>query len=269
MIIFSTTVAITIYVNSDTTMLGILKGNYDVGLYSTSVKIYTLVKKVLVAILTVMIPRFSLMLNTDNLKSARDFFNDVFNVLTMFLMPMSVGLFMVSNSLICALFGNEYIGATVSLRILSIASIFSLYAYMYTQCVLIPIKKESVVFKATLISAIANVVLNFAFIPLIGIDGAATTTLISEIIVFIIVLKEGANTIGVGSFWENNSSVIIGCVGIVIACQLISFFKLNSFLTLVLDIALSMIAYFVLLLFLKNKIVINGLNKIMRRIKTS
>ena len=33
----------TIYCNSDITILGIIKGNYEVGLYSTSVKIYNLV----------------------------------------------------------------------------------------------------------------------------------------------------------------------------------------------------------------------------------
>lgn len=38
MILFASTIAVTIYVSSDTTILGIIKGDYSVGIYSVSVK---------------------------------------------------------------------------------------------------------------------------------------------------------------------------------------------------------------------------------------
>ena len=40
LIIFASAMAVTIYVSSDTTILGLLKNDYAVGIYSTSVKIY-------------------------------------------------------------------------------------------------------------------------------------------------------------------------------------------------------------------------------------
>ena len=55
MIIFSTSVAITVYVSSDTTMLGFMTNDYQVGLYGTAVKIYTIIKNILAAILMVLI----------------------------------------------------------------------------------------------------------------------------------------------------------------------------------------------------------------------
>ena len=49
MMIFAMSIATTIYVNSDTTMLGILGGDYYVGVYSTSTKMYSILKNVMSA----------------------------------------------------------------------------------------------------------------------------------------------------------------------------------------------------------------------------
>ncbi|NRO79302.1 oligosaccharide flippase family protein [Lactobacillus helveticus] len=61
MIIFASAVAITIFTASDTTILGILKNDYAVGIYSTSAKIYQITEGLLSAILTVTIPRLAML----------------------------------------------------------------------------------------------------------------------------------------------------------------------------------------------------------------
>lgn len=57
--IFANSLATTIYVNADTTMIGLLSGDYYVGVYSLAVKIYNVIKTMLAAIYTVAIPRIS------------------------------------------------------------------------------------------------------------------------------------------------------------------------------------------------------------------
>ena len=52
-------VATTIYVNSDTTMLGGMAGNYYVGLYNAATKIYTVMKSLMAACILVSLPRLS------------------------------------------------------------------------------------------------------------------------------------------------------------------------------------------------------------------
>ena len=59
LIIFSTALACTIYVNSDVTVLGFICSDYNVGLYSVSTKIYTVLKTVATSTLMVAIPRLS------------------------------------------------------------------------------------------------------------------------------------------------------------------------------------------------------------------
>ncbi|WP_436633920.1 oligosaccharide flippase family protein, partial [Lactobacillus acidophilus] len=53
LIIFASNIAITIYINSDITLLGLMKNNYIVGIYSVSSKIYSIVKSLFSAILVV------------------------------------------------------------------------------------------------------------------------------------------------------------------------------------------------------------------------
>ena len=65
LILFFNTLAITIYVNSDITILGILKGDYYVGIYSVSVKIYTILKQIVNALLVSSLPRLSYYVATD------------------------------------------------------------------------------------------------------------------------------------------------------------------------------------------------------------
>ena len=59
LIIFASTIAVTIYVDSDTTLLGFLNSEYCVGLYSRSSKIYTLIKQMVAAMVVVALPNLS------------------------------------------------------------------------------------------------------------------------------------------------------------------------------------------------------------------
>ena len=56
----------TIYINSDVTILGLISGNYYVGLYSVATKVYTMLKSLLGALIVVSIPRLSSYLGAEN-----------------------------------------------------------------------------------------------------------------------------------------------------------------------------------------------------------
>lgn len=218
LVIFSTTVAVTIYVSADTTMLGFMATDHEVGLYSTAVKIYTIIKNVLAALLMVLIPRFSYMFANGKSVVANGLFTKMFNILTLIMVPLSVGLFFLSSDIILLISGSDYLNAASALKLLSIAVLFSLYAYMYTQCILIPLKREDVVFKATAMSAGINLLLNFVLIPFWGIDAAALTTIIAECITFAIAYHEGKKHIRVLSIKRNVLITTAGSIGVMFVC---------------------------------------------------
>lgn len=254
MIIFATSVAITIYVSADTTMLGFMTSDYHVGLYGTSVKIYTILKNAISALLVVMIPQFSLIFSQGENEEASRFFSKIFSILTVLVLPMMVGLFMLSEDAVILISGKEFLKASEPLRLLSIAGLLSLYAYMYTQCILIPNKKESIVFLATSVSALVNILLNFLLIPLWGINAAAITTIVAEAIVCGASFVAGREFVRLIKIKRNVITSIIGCACVIAVCLLLK--RIESFYIRVgASIISSVIVYFVTLFVLKNNTV--------------
>ena len=268
LVIFSTKIAMTIYVNSDKTILGLLTTDVEVGLYSAAVKIYTIVKEILIAMITVLIPRFAIILRQNNNKKEADkFFSKVFTTLSLLLFPATVGLFIIAPEVMFVMCGAEYLAAGNTLRILSLAILFSLYANIYLNCVLLPSRKETVGFYATLVSAFANVVLNFILIPLMGINAAALTTLIAEIIMFAVCIYSSRKIIRLVGVRKDIFSIIISTISVVGICYGFKFILSNMYVRLVCSIVFSVIVYIILLVALKNSIVYGVLNSIKQKIR--
>lgn len=93
LIIFASTLATTLYVSSDTTILGILGTDYNVGIYSVAGKIYGIVKNLLSAVLVVSIPRLSHYAGVGDKANFNKLFNNIFNALIVVVAPAVVGLF--------------------------------------------------------------------------------------------------------------------------------------------------------------------------------
>ena len=266
LVIFSTSVAISIYVGSDIIMLGFMTNDYQVGIYSTAVQIYTIVKNILAAALMVLIPRFTLLLQRGEKKAANELFSHVFNILMILMLPSIVGLYITSCDVVRLVGGENYLGGTNILRLLCIAIFFSLLAYLYTQCILVPNKKEKAVFKATVISAGMNIGLNFILIPLFGINGAAITTIIAEIIVCFMSIHYSKNDIHLNHINHDLVSIIIGCIGIVIvgkACYIV--FTGSYLVRLAVTILGSAIVYVAILLVGKNSVMMEVIQKLRKR----
>lgn len=261
LVIFSTKIAITIYVNSDKTILGLMTNDLEVGLYSAAVKIYSIVKEILVAITTVLIPRFAILINTKSKKEANLFFTNVVNAMSILIVPAFVGLFIMSPEIICIIAGESYLNASSALRILSVAILFSMYANILVTCVLVPSRKENKVFIATMISAIVNILLNIVLIPLWGMNAAAFTTLIAEIVVFIMAIFVSRKLVHIVEWKRNFSSIFIGSILIVIVCCVLKRYINGVVIRLFCAIIGSAVSYGVILVAMKNKLIMEFLAK--------
>ncbi len=252
LLLFANSIAITIYINSDITLLGILSNNYYVGLYSASTKVYTTLKTLLGALITVSIPRLSSLIGEKKLKEYDENANLIMNSLIAISCPTVIGVFCLSDFLILLLYGKDYIMAGASLKILSFSLFFSIVSWFYTSCVLIPFRKDKKVLVATSISAIVNVVLNILFIRDYNIIAAATTTLIAEALSASICLYYGKSNFKIKLKKNNIFSVILGCVSIYLICKLVILKIESIILASILSITLSVLSYFIILFLFKN-----------------
>ena len=262
--LFSASVAVMIYVYSDTTILGFLKSDYEVGLYSLSSKIYTIIKSVISAMLIVSIPRLSALYGNKEFDEYNHTLQKIIDSIGVLLLPCVVGLFILSDNIVQFVGGSDYLEAAPSLRLLSVALLFCLYGWIFNQCILLPSKNEKTISFATIISALINISLNFVLIPMWSENAAAVTTVIAEFLMLLICYCKGRNLNSSKVLNRNLFQIFIGCVGIGIICIFCKLFISNNIILVSVAIIGSVISYGMILLIFKNEQVI----KIIVRIKS-
>ncbi|WP_270781610.1 flippase [Lactobacillus amylovorus] len=257
LIIFASAIAVTIYVSSDTTILGLLKNDYAVGIYSTSVKIYQIAQGLLSALLTVTIPRLAFLWGRRHISEYNQVLSKVIDSLGILVLPAAVGLIMLSREIILIIASEKYLPSVNSLRIISWAIIFSIFSWIFSDCVLIPAKRENFVLRNTVITAIENIILNFILIPFLSYDGTSLSTVIAEFTVMIMNGYSCRDIIKPVIFkkdtLKNLLDSIIGCVGIVVICLLCDIGFKSLWLKTIFSVVLSVIMYGAILILLENK----------------
>lgn len=258
--LFAANLAVIIYVNSDITIITLLLGNKEAGVYSAATKIYQAVKHLLFALVTVMIPRLSYLTSKGEEREKEGLVNNTIKYLNFLIFPSIVGLFMEGRNIISTFSGKEYETGTTALRILCFAIIFATWSNIYNSGVLLVEKQEKKMLMLTLIACITNILLNLIFIPIYGISGAAITTLIAEMIN------------GVGSVWYSRKYMqtkiisvniykeIIGCIGITIVCFSVKLLNFSPVLEMIIAVPISIVVYILVMLLLKHDVVVDLVN---------
>lgn len=216
MVLFTNAIASTVYLNSDITVLGIIKTDYDVAVYGVSSKIYFMVKAIANAATTVIIPHVSALIEKKDYNGIKRIYSSTLGGLILVLIPASVGLFMLSKDIVLLIAGTSYTEAATPLAILSSALPFATIACLLINGILIPFRKELMVLVLTMSSAIINIGLNFVLIPLLNYNAAAITTLIAEFFVtmgaYIVIRKKLRVSIKKELFLAIICSIVIACV---------------------------------------------------------
>jgi len=262
LILFFKTITTGIYLNSDITMLGIMCTTFDVGQYTAASKIYTVAKSLINSMIMVTLPRFSNMITNNDYKSYEIAINKLIERITFFLLPIMIGMFVESTNILFALSGNQFIGGTVALRILSVAFVFACYSCLIAYSILIPNKLEKSFLISTTIAATSNIVLNLFLLPLYKGDGAAFTTLIAEILMFTISLSSARRIMKVQFINRNLIDCIFGSFFVAVICNTFKAFCLNNIMYILSTVAVCVPLYIIILYLLKNNVCISIVSKI-------
>lgn len=263
--IFANSVATTIYVNADTTMIGLLSGDYYVGVYSLAVKIYNVIKTMLAAIYTVAIPRISFFVGQNDKENVKKVFTSVCIALTIILLPAGVGLATISREIVIVMGGIEYLDSVLTLQILSLSLIGAIFGGLFTYCLNIPLGRENINVKATTISALINIGLNIVIIPMFKHNGAAFTTALAEFFVLFYCwfsCKHLEDYLDIKMLKKNIVQSLFGCITIIIVSSLVKYCWDGILLRIILIVVLSVMFYGLELLLLKNEIIVQILQKL-------
>lgn len=265
-VLFAMTATITLYVSSDVTILGFICDDYTVGIYSVSTKVYTIVKTILSSVLVVSIPRLSSLLGKNDNTGFMITASDIYKTLISLVVPGMIGIIALRRDIVLLLSSGDYLEATSSLVLLAIALFFCMGAWFWGQCILVPYKKEKVVFLATLVGALVNVILNCILIPFWKENAAAVTTIIAECISFIWCGIVSRKQINISGLLAHYLKVGVGCLPIIPISIIVHKMDLTTIGNVLTIITASIILYVLIEIMLHNESIKSIVDAIKSRI---
>jgi len=177
-------IIIVLYSYVDTVMLSFICTDADVGWYNAAYKIYEGLTVFPSIICGVLYPRLSqLFISNKKVHSVLSLRASKYLFIISF--PILICGIILSNNIINILFGKEFQNSVIALQILLLGIVFVFQIWLF-QTLLNSIDKQKSVMYIGLTGLIINIILNLLLIPRYSFKGAATTTVLSELVVFTI-----------------------------------------------------------------------------------
>lgn len=184
-ILTAVNLAIELYSLLDITMLGIIATEADVAFYSYGNKIVKIILQILNALTIVVVPRFAKLYDEKNYSAFNSLLRKVFLSITALSLPMFCGLIVIARDAVLFLFGEAFLPSANVLQILSPVIIISPIGYLLGSRVLLVSGKEDKMFYSVGIGTIVNIIGNCLLIPRYTYNGAALSSAISELVIFV------------------------------------------------------------------------------------
>ncbi|MBR6727944.1 MAG: flippase [Clostridia bacterium] len=269
LLLFTMILAQTVFKNTDMTMLGLIKSDYEVGIYSTAVKVYNIINQLVTSIVWVLLPRISFLFSQDNREELQSILKKALGFLVGLGLPIIAGILVTADDVILLCAGAEFASAAMPLRILMISFFFSLVGGGFMgNIILIPSKRESHFLVACVIAAVVNVILNALTIPIYGENAAAFSTGVAELIIFLYLLPPTIKTVKLRGIWKVLLAPAIGSAAIIGLGLLINHLIPDlMWLRLSVTITACVAVYGLILLILRYELLMDTLKKILRRFK--
>lgn len=265
LMLFASTIAIQIYINSDITMLGLINGDTSVGLYSIPVKVYSIIKNLLNAVIAVSLPRLAFYVSTKKQDQYNNLSTKIIQLAIILSLPAITLISLLSTNIIHIIAGKEYIAGAPSLTILAFALIFAIIANFFGNAVLVSWKREKGFLIATVAGATINIILNLILLPLFSQNGAAITTLIAEAAVALICITLSRDLRQIHGLTHTILQSILGCLLIYVVYFFIHQLNLSYFVELASTGLVGGLSYLIILGVCKNPIFTSFLHQVMKK----
>ena len=170
----------------------------------------------------------------------------------MFGIPMTMGIIYIRVDLINILASAKYAEAAVFFPIIAIAFIIFGLFNIFNMGLVIG-KRSNILFNLTLIVGILNIVLNIILIPIMGILGAAYTTLFSYILLIVLEYYFSNKIINLRIRYLSVAKYFLFSL---IMIQCMSFITVSSIMSLILQVICGCAIYLILLLLTERKLLL-------------
>ena len=234
-IFFAMSCATTIYTQMDTTMIGFIKTDIDVGYYNVATKIKTVLVSVVTALGTVLLPRASYYVAHNDMGDFKRITTKAITFVLDISIPLMLYFILFAKETVYLLSGPSYTGAIVPMQIIMPTIVLIGLTNIMGIQVLVPLGQEKKVLYSEIIGAIVNLIINSLLISRFASSGAAIGTVFAELAVWIVqyyVLADKFNVIYKNiSYWK----IILACAVSVFASLWVKLLNFGNFVTLIIS----------------------------------
>ncbi len=179
-LIFGSAVTVSVYTLMDNVLLGFIKNETAVGIYSTSLKIVRIPFTLIAAIGAVILPQVSRAFAEQQRERVNELINKSFAFTCIVGLPIVSGLFVSAGFLVSCFAGPAFAQAADVIRILCpVVMLIGMNSLLATQ-LLAPMGMERQLLVLAVICMIFSLCSNFILIPLYSFNGAAVTNVFTE-----------------------------------------------------------------------------------------
>lgn len=270
MTIFVATLAVSVYLQLDSVMIGTISGTKYVAFYSIANKLVRLVLVLVTTLGTVTIPRLSHCLEENNIEKYEIYINISLKYILFIAVPSTVGIFLLSKEIILIMAGETFIQSILTMQIVSVIILIVGLAYFIGFQVLYPYNLERYYTYAVTLAAIINFIFNYIFIPKYAQNGAAVGTVVAELIGVLIMLYLAREKLKKINFYKvENLKYFAATLIMGIIIFFLKKLNLSNLEKLIISVILGGITYLIVLLLLKEYFMLEVIKIIKSKIKRS
>ncbi|MDO8516831.1 MAG: flippase [Nanoarchaeota archaeon] len=183
----------------DSFMIGYFKGVAEVGFYNSAVPIVALLLFPLGLFISLFFPLITKEYAKKNFKLIEELSKQITKWIFIWNLPILILMILFPGAILNVLFGPEYLTATNALRFLAIGTFFSAVLTIPLNLLFMISKIKLVLLDITLVVGI-DILLNILMVPKYGLDGAAFSTMISNILLSLIFLIQAKQNLKILPF---------------------------------------------------------------------
>ena len=246
------------YTTLNVAFLGFATNDIEVGYYTTANKLLTVIMTMFTALTSVMVPRISVALKSNDNSEAKALIRKAINALMLFAIPLIFFVFPFSQELIYLMSGKGYEGATTPLQIMTPLFFLVGYDQIIVLQTLLPMGKDKDILRNSILAASVGIISNIFLTLNFGKNGSAIVLILAELSVLLSSQFCVTKYLGLKIPFKLIIKHIIGFSPIIIICYVIKYF-INSYV-ISLIVSASIICCYIFLagrFILKNSILTN------------
>ena len=267
---FIPTVATQIYTVLDKSMIGWFTGSdAENGYYEQAERIVKTTLTVVTALGTVMIPRVSKYFKEGKTDLMREYLYKSYRFTFLLAVPIAFGLLSTASTLVPVFLGDGYEPCVLLIQVFSALVILIGLSNANNLQLFVPTGRQNLLTVTVTVGAVVNAVLNVILIPRLAATGACVASVIAEGVVtllgFVFIIK--AKDLAVGKIFLSSWKYWVAGAAMCAAVYAVKSVMPIAVWALAALIVFGAVAYFLILLILRDELLIGSIKAVLFRLK--